>query len=108
MIEVVKQFVENALKYSPEDAPIRVTVALKNGKIVIGVADYGPGIEENERPLIFDTFFRGRRHRFSIKGTGMGLAIAKGIAAALRRAHLGGKRGGAGRGVLFVPGARRR
>ena len=80
--EVVKHFVENAVKYSPEDTPVRVTAALKNGKIVIGVADYGPGIEENERPLIFDKFFRGRRHRFSTKGTGMGLAIAKGIAEA--------------------------
>lgn len=80
--EVVKQFVENAIKYSPEGAPIYVTAAMKNGKIVIGVADRGPGIEENERALIFDKFFRGRRHRFSTKGTGMGLAIAKGIAEA--------------------------
>jgi two-component system, OmpR family, sensor histidine kinase KdpD len=80
--EVVKQFLENALKYSPEDAAVRVTAAVKSGKIVIGVADRGPGIEENERALIFDKFFRGRRHRFSTKGTGMGLAIAKGIAEA--------------------------
>lgn len=80
--QVVKHFVENALTYSPEAAPIRVTAGLKNGKIVIGVADRGPGIEENERALIFDKFFRGRRHRFATKGTGMGLAIAKGIAEA--------------------------
>jgi two-component system sensor histidine kinase KdpD len=80
--EVVKQLIENALKYSPESAPVRVTAGLKNGKIVIGVADRGPGIEENERALIFDKFFRGRRHRFATKGTGMGLAIAKGIAEA--------------------------
>ena len=46
---------------------------------MIGVADRGPGIEENERARIFDKFFRGRRHRFETKGTGMGLAIAKGI-----------------------------
>jgi signal transduction histidine kinase len=59
-----------------------VTAGVQHGKIVIGVADCGPGIEENERPLIFDKFFRGRRHRFSTKGTGMGLAIAKGIAEA--------------------------
>ncbi len=52
------------------------------GRIVIGVADRGPGIEENERARIFDHFFRGRRHRFDTKGTGMGLAIAKGIAEA--------------------------
>lgn len=80
--QVVKQFIENALKYSPEQAPVRVTAAMKNGKIVIGVGDRGPGIEEHERVLIFDKFYRGRRHRFATKGTGMGLAIAKGIAEA--------------------------
>jgi signal transduction histidine kinase len=77
--QVVKQFVENALKYSPEGSPLSISAALKSGKIVIGVADRGPGIEENERARIFDKFFRGRRHRFETKGTGMGLAIAKGI-----------------------------
>jgi two-component system sensor histidine kinase KdpD len=77
--QVVKQFVENALKYSPEGSPLSVSAALKGGKIIIGVADRGPGIEENERARIFDKFFRGRRHRFETKGTGMGLAIAKGI-----------------------------
>jgi len=77
--QVIKQFVENALNYSPPPAPITISAEVKNGKIVIGVADRGPGIEENERVLIFDKFFRGRQHRFHTKGTGMGLAIAKGI-----------------------------
>ncbi len=77
--QVVKQFIENALKYSPEGSPIAVSAELKSGRIVIGVADRGPGIQENERGRIFDKFFRGRQHRFATKGTGMGLAIAKGI-----------------------------
>jgi two-component system sensor histidine kinase KdpD len=77
--QVVKQFVENALKYSPPGSPLTITAELQSGKIVIGVADRGPGIEENERGRIFDKFFRGRQHRFGTKGTGMGLAIAKGI-----------------------------
>jgi two-component system sensor histidine kinase KdpD len=82
--QVIRQFVENALKYSPPAAPIIVSAALKSGKIVIGVADRGSGIQENERALIFDKFFRGRQHRFETKGTGMGLAIAKGIVEAHR------------------------
>jgi two-component system sensor histidine kinase KdpD len=77
--QVVRQFVENAVKYSPDGAPISISAELQGGKIVIGVADRGPGIEDNERTRIFDKFFRGRRHRFDTKGTGMGLAIAKGI-----------------------------
>jgi two-component system sensor histidine kinase KdpD len=77
--QVVKQFVENALKYSPAGSPLDISAELKGGKIVIGVADRGPGIDENERSRLFEKFFRGRRHRFDTKGTGMGLAIAKGI-----------------------------
>jgi two-component system sensor histidine kinase KdpD len=77
--QVVKQLLENALKYSPEPAEVTVSAEVKGAKIVIGVADRGPGIDEDERARIFDKFFRGRRHRFETKGTGMGLAIAKGI-----------------------------
>jgi two-component system sensor histidine kinase KdpD len=77
--QVLKQLLENAWKYSPEGAPVTVTAERKGAKIVIGVADRGPGIEEEERARIFDKFFRGKRHRFETKGTGMGLAIAKGI-----------------------------
>jgi len=77
--QVVKQLIENALKYSPESAPLTVSAAPKGEKIVIGVADRGAGIEEDERARIFDKFFRGRHHRFETRGTGMGLAIAKGI-----------------------------
>ena len=77
--QVVKQLLENALKYSPEPAEVTVSAEIKGAKIVIGVADRGPGIDEDERARIFDKFFRGRRHRFETKGTGMGLAIAKGI-----------------------------
>jgi len=47
--QVVKQLVENALKYSPAGSPIAVTAVPKGGKIVIGVADRGPGIAERER-----------------------------------------------------------
>jgi two-component system, OmpR family, sensor histidine kinase KdpD len=77
--QVVRQFVENALKYSPEGSPLEISARRKNGKIIIGVADRGSGIEEDERARIFDKFFRGRKHRFATKGTGMGLAIVKGI-----------------------------
>jgi two-component system, OmpR family, sensor histidine kinase KdpD len=80
--QVVRQLAENAVKYSPLGLPIGVSAERRDGKIIIGVSDHGPGIEENERTRIFDRFFRGRRHRFDTKGTGMGLAIAKGIAEA--------------------------
>jgi len=77
--QVIRQLVENALKYSPENSPVTITARPEGAKIVIGVADQGPGIDEYERVRLFEKFFRGRRHRFDTKGTGMGLAIAKGI-----------------------------
>ena len=77
--QVVKQLVENACKYSPQGAPLTISAQRKGEKILIGVADRGAGIDEDERAHIFDKFFRGRRYRFETKGTGMGLAIAKGI-----------------------------
>jgi two-component system sensor histidine kinase KdpD len=79
ILSVVRQLVENALKYSPTGSPLAVSARANGGKIVIGVADRGPGIEENERFRIFEKFYRGRTHRYDTKGTGMGLAIAKGI-----------------------------
>jgi signal transduction histidine kinase len=77
--QVVKQLIDNALKYSPEGSPISISAGRRDGKIVIGVADRGPGIEEEERSRIFEKFFRGKRERFDTPGSGMGLAIAKGI-----------------------------
>ena len=77
--QVIKHCIENAVKYSPERSAIAISATLKNGRIVIGIADRGPGIEDNERWRIFERFYRGRRHRFETRGTGMGLAIAKGI-----------------------------
>ena len=77
--QALKQILGNALKYSPAGSPILISAQPKGAKIVIGVADRGGGIEENERPLIFEKFYRGRQHRFNTQGTGMGLAIAKGI-----------------------------
>ena len=79
ILSVVKQLVENAVKYSPPGSPLTVSAGWKSGRIVIGVADRGPGIEENERFRIFEKFYRGRARRYETKGTGMGLAIAKGI-----------------------------
>ena len=46
---------------------------------VVSVADHGPGIDELEQSLIFDKFYRGKDNRYSVQGTGMGLAIAKAV-----------------------------
>ena len=77
--QVLKLLLDNGVKYSPEGSPLTVSARAGEDRIVISVADRGSGIPEAEQLRIFDKFFRAREHRFRVPGTGMGLAIAKGI-----------------------------
>ena len=82
--EVVYTLVDNAAKYSPKGTSIRITAQRYNdGMIKMAVEDSGEGIAVDLRERVFDKFFRATRDG-DIKtnhpsGTGMGLAIAKGI-----------------------------
>jgi two-component system sensor histidine kinase KdpD len=82
--EVIYTLVDNAAKYSPPQAPIRIRATPKDDStILISVEDEGPGIREDLRERVFEKFFRAMRDgdigdRKSA-GTGMGLAIAHGI-----------------------------
>ena len=77
--DVLNHLLENAGKYSPADSPIRITAEAKDRRILVSVADRGPGIDDFEQTLIFDKFYRGKDQRYRVQGTGMGLAIAKAI-----------------------------
>jgi two-component system sensor histidine kinase KdpD len=79
LVNVLLQFLENAAKYSAPDAPIQISVETDGAQMVVSVADRGPGIEEFEQSLIFDKFYRGKDNRYSVQGTGMGLAIARAV-----------------------------
>jgi len=86
--EVLVHLLENAAKYSPAGAPIRITAEAKDRMLIVSIADRGPGIDDFEQSLVFEKFYRGRNQRVQISGTGMGLAICKAIV----EAH-GGKLG---------------
>ncbi len=79
--EVLVHLLENAAKYSPADAPIRITAEArdKDHMLIISIADRGPGIDDFEQSLVFEKFYRGRNQRVQVHGTGMGLAICKAI-----------------------------
>jgi two-component system sensor histidine kinase KdpD len=70
--------IENALKYSPADEPVRVLVAVHGSYGVVRVIDHGPGIAGDEADRIFEPFHRGRSAG-SVRGAGLGLAIARGF-----------------------------
>ena len=73
--EAVSNLVDNAVKYG-ERTPVRVEIENDHDDIVIRVRDRGPGIPANERPRIFERFFRGEQ-RADIEGSGLGLAIVE-------------------------------
>src|SRR5208283_3780429 len=79
--EVLVHLIENAAKYSPAGAPIRITAEAKDNDqmLTINIADRGPGIDDFEQSLVFEKFYRGRNQRVQVHGTGMGLAICKAI-----------------------------
>jgi PAS domain S-box-containing protein len=73
--------VTNALKYSPEHAPVRVEVASGNGEAVVRVSDRGRGIASDELPRVFDRYYRAG-NKETAEGVGLGLYITKLIAEA--------------------------
>lgn len=82
MLEAVKQLLDNAIKYSPANSCITIAATETHGLVSISVRDQGQGLTELEQTRVFDKFYRGRRERTAVQGTGMGLAIAKEIAEA--------------------------
>jgi two-component system sensor histidine kinase KdpD len=79
IVNVLRQLLENAAKYSPRESTIQISVEKADSQVMVSVADRGPGIDELEQALIFDKFYRGKDNRYLIQGTGMGLAIAKAV-----------------------------
>jgi two-component system, OmpR family, sensor histidine kinase KdpD len=77
--EVLVHLIENANQYSPADQPITITAEANGDFVVTSVADRGSGIDDPERALVFEKFYRGKDQRYSVEGTGMGLPIAKAI-----------------------------
>lgn len=79
IVKVLLHLIENAANYSPAGTPIILSAEAAGRGVMISVADRGPGIDDLERMMIFDKFYRGESQRFRVQGTGMGLAIAKAI-----------------------------
>jgi signal transduction histidine kinase len=76
---IVENLLSNALKYSPAEAPIEVTVERRPVGAAIVVEDGGPGVPAAERELVFAPFRRGREAR-ETPGTGVGLSLVRAFA----------------------------
>lgn len=75
---VVSNLLENAVKYSAEGTEINIELFKRNNRIILKVNDQGVGIPDEEKPKIFDKFYRiGQEDTRKTKGTGLGLFIVK-------------------------------
>ena len=87
--QVINNLIDNAMKFSPNGTEVTVGLDLdtENHQAVFTVSDHGSGIEEGDKPHLFERFFRGdkaRQRDQPSKGTGLGLSICHAIVNAHR------------------------
>jgi PAS domain S-box-containing protein len=76
---VLDNLIDNAIKYSPDGGEVRVSVARRNGEIVVAVADHGIGIRQEDAERLFQPFSRLETAvpGTAIKGIGLGLVVCR-------------------------------
>ena len=78
----LSHLLENAAHYSARDHQIAIDARALSDELRVTVTDAGPGLDPDESEHLFERFFRGRRARQLVPGTGMGLAITRGLLSA--------------------------
>ena len=82
--QVLGNLLENAIKYCPQEASVRITVEPQGERIRLAVSDTGPGIPPQHLPRLFERFYRVDASRSrELGGTGLGLAIVKHLVEAM-------------------------
>jgi two-component system, OmpR family, sensor histidine kinase KdpD len=80
--QVLTNLLENAVHYTPPGSPIDIVVEQSSNGFLVRIADSGPGIPEHELERIFDKFYRvlgSAQKSTTSKGSGLGLAVCRGI-----------------------------
>jgi two-component system OmpR family sensor kinase len=75
----VHNLLENAIKFTRQGDTVELRASEDGASIIIEVADTGPGIPEQEQPLVWEELYRGREGR-GVPGSGLGLALVRAIA----------------------------
>jgi two-component system sensor histidine kinase KdpD len=96
--QVMANTLDNAMKYAGPSAPVRISAhETDDHRVRITVEDGGPGVPEESLPRLFEKFYRvPRKGEGSRRGTGIGLAVVRGLVEAMggrvaaRRSELGG------------------
>ena len=80
--QVLTNLLENAARYTLPSLPIEISGEVTDEQVMISIADYGPGIPPYDLERIFDKFYRVSgtiRRTSSVMGTGLGLAVCRGL-----------------------------
>ena len=78
MNKVMTLLISNAIKYTPGNGVVKLTVKRNNNsEVVFQIIDNGIGITEEHLPMIFERFYRVENKVHTVKGTGLGLTIVK-------------------------------
>jgi signal transduction histidine kinase len=76
----VSALIDNAIKYSPSGAQIRVLARREGGDLIVRIEDNGPGLRPDELAQVFDPFYRAEStESLGVSGRGLGLTIAKAV-----------------------------
>ena len=77
VIAVVKNLVDNAIRYTPDGGRVDLSVTVGEGRAILRIQDSGPGIQVAERERVFDPFYRTLGS--DQVGSGLGLSIVKAV-----------------------------
>jgi PAS domain S-box-containing protein len=81
VVQALGNLIGNACKFTPRGGTVRVSAEQRGDSVRFAVTDSGPGVSAEDAPHVFDRFWTVRRSG-SVRGTGMGLAIVRGVAEA--------------------------
>jgi len=104
MQQVLKNLMENALRYSPSGAKITLSAQQSKDQVLISIQDTGSGISADDLPFVFERFYRSDKSRGGNSGKmGLGLAICKALVEA-QGGRIQVESVGIGKGTRFVIG----
>ncbi len=79
--KILHNFLSNALKFTPPEGLVKLTIKEKGTNLIIKVKDTGPGIHPDDLPFVFDRFYQAKQtSKMEKGGTGIGLSLCKELA----------------------------
>lgn len=80
LVQLLVNLIDNALKYTPCQTPIEVEIRSEGSRVVVDVADHGPGISQGEKEHLFEPFITSHNEVVDSKRSlGLGLSLCKSI-----------------------------